>query len=136
MFVRVGPTTPCEEDTCLSLLQSCRDSQTLHPRCEVLVSNLCVPLCESMSYLKIPCLRAKSVKHFEPIDATSNIVLPHIESQFEFSVPEPCHFTSDCIQLGQLLLFETLIEHPGFKLSVENEALSMALCIELWDLPV
>ena len=136
MFVRVGPTTPCEEDTCLSLLQSSRDSQTLHPRCEVLVSNLCVPLCESMSYLEISRLRAKSVKHFEPIDATSDIVLPHIKSQFEFSVPESCHFPTDSVQLGQLLLFESLIKHPRFKLSVENEALSMALSIELWNLPI
>ena len=89
-----------------------------------------------MRYFKIPCLRAKSIKHFEPIDATSNIVLPHIESQFEFSVPESCHFTTYSVQLGQLLLFESLIKHPRFKLSVENEAFSMAFSIELWDLPV
>ena len=136
MFVRVGPTTPCEEDTCLSLLQGSRNSQTLHSRCEVLVSNQCVPLCESMSYLEIPCLRAEPIKHFEPINATSNIVLPQVESQLKLSVPKPCHFTTNSVQLGQLLLFEPLIEHPGFKLSVENEALSVAFGIELWDLPV
>ena len=136
MFMRVSPTTPREEDTCLSLLQSSSDSQTLHPRCKVLVSDQCVPLCESMSYREIPGLRAQSVKHFEPIDATSDIVLPHIKAQLEFSVPESCHFTTDCVQLGQLLLFEPMIKHPRFKLSVENEALSMAFSIELWNLPV
>ena len=103
---------------------------------KVLVLDVSDPFPKGSGSLEIPCLGKGAVNDFETRCSCTHIVLPHVEAQLELSTPEIIKFAFHSAELTALLASEALVEHPLFKLSIENKSLCMMLRKELWDLLV
>ena len=127
VYPGLSPHLPLIEDCRLGLGQSGGDRHSVQSRVEVLFLDIGEPLGEGPGSLEVSCLATEAIQDFEPTDPSAHVILPHIESKLELASPVVGQCALDCIELAVLLLFETLIEHPLFELSVEDEALCVTL---------
>ena len=92
------------------------------------------PFCEGAHGLKVFLLLGKLLQHLEVEFACLDVVTPHIETQFELSVPKVRHLELHCVQLTHFGAFMVQVQHPLFELSVEHKSLRVLLGKELRDL--
>lgn len=135
-LARIRDHSPAVKDTRLSLLVRGDHGQTMQPARELLLFNPTLPLGECFCDVAVPFLRAELVQCFDGVVARRDVVFPHVEAEFELSSPEIRDFAFNDVKLAVLLIFEAHIEHPLFKLSIEDQSLSVSFREELGDLPV
>ena len=95
-----------------------------------------MPLREGFGDFKVPRLRTQLVNHLQTKCARTDIVFPHVESELHLPPPEIREFALHDIKLTILRVFKALVEHPLFKLAIENESFSMSLSVKLGNLSI
>ena len=111
-----------------------QDSHTVQSRVEVLFSHMTVPFHKCFAQVEVHHFAESPIDNFEVFLAGINVVSPHGESEFEFSAPKAVNRSPDHIKLTLSLLLQALVHHPLLELTAEDQAFSVILCVEFWDL--